>query len=105
MHWINLLHEFHNLSWITEINELFHDILIYWNAHVYARLKRWVFNLDVYWWSVPAFWTMLGKVAYLPLAVHFDILGFSTGQNFNIAGDMKHYDVTKACSGTENLNH
>ncbi len=35
----------------------------------------------------------------------FDILGFSTGQNFNIAGDMKHYGVTKACSGTENLNH
>ncbi len=30
MHWIYLIHEFHNLSWITEINELFHDILIYW---------------------------------------------------------------------------
>ncbi len=26
MHWIYLIHEFHNLSWITEINELFHDI-------------------------------------------------------------------------------
>ncbi len=23
MHWIYLIHEFHNLSWITEINELF----------------------------------------------------------------------------------
>ncbi len=23
--------EFHNLSWITETNELFHDILIYWD--------------------------------------------------------------------------
>ncbi len=23
-----LIHEFHNLSWIIEINELFHDILI-----------------------------------------------------------------------------
>ncbi len=35
MHWIFLIHEFHNLSWITEINELFHDILIYWDAPVY----------------------------------------------------------------------
>ncbi len=25
------IHEFHNCSWITEINELFHDILIYWD--------------------------------------------------------------------------
>ncbi len=34
MHLIYLIHEFHNLSWITEINELFHDILIYWDAPV-----------------------------------------------------------------------
>ncbi len=34
MHWIYLIHEFHKLSWITEINELFHDILIYWDAPV-----------------------------------------------------------------------
>ncbi len=34
MHWIYLIHEFHNLSWITEINELFHDILIHWDAPV-----------------------------------------------------------------------
>ncbi len=34
VHWIYLIHEFHNLSWITEINELFHDILIYWDAPV-----------------------------------------------------------------------
>ncbi len=34
MHWIYLIHEFHNLSWITGINELFHDILIYWDAPV-----------------------------------------------------------------------
>ncbi len=26
--------QFHNLSWITEINELFHNILIYWDAPV-----------------------------------------------------------------------
>ncbi len=28
-----------NLSWITEINELFHDILIYWDAPVYIKLN------------------------------------------------------------------
>ncbi len=38
MHWIYLIHEFHNLSWITEINELFHDILIYWDAPIYQSL-------------------------------------------------------------------
>ncbi len=27
-------YDFHNLSLITEINELFHDILIYWDAPV-----------------------------------------------------------------------
>ncbi len=41
MHWIYLIHEFHNLSWITEINELFHDILIYWDAPVYNFLVIW----------------------------------------------------------------
>ncbi len=34
MHWIYLIHEFHNLSWITEINELLHDILIHWDKPV-----------------------------------------------------------------------
>ncbi len=34
----NLIHKLHNLSWITEINELFHDILIYWDAPVYIHL-------------------------------------------------------------------
>ncbi len=33
---IYLIHEFHNLSWIIEINELFHDIPIYLDAPVYA---------------------------------------------------------------------
>ncbi len=28
---------------------------------------------------------------------------FSTGQNFKIAVDMKYYNGTKACSGTEEL--
>ncbi len=40
MHWIYLIHKFHNLSWITEINELFHDILIYWDAPVLPQ--KWV---------------------------------------------------------------
>ncbi len=31
-----LINEFHNLSWITEINELFYKILIYWDAPVYV---------------------------------------------------------------------
>ncbi len=35
MHWIYLIYKFHNLSWITEINELFHNILIYWDAPVH----------------------------------------------------------------------
>ncbi len=40
MHWIYLIHEFHNLSWITEINELFHDILIYWDAPVHFNMAK-----------------------------------------------------------------
>ncbi len=54
MHWIYLIHEFHNLSWITEINELFHNILIYWDAPVYEHLNKdrqttvWLFCI-VYW--------------------------------------------------------
>ncbi len=44
--WIFLIHEFHNLSWITEINELFHDILMYWDAPVHMRIIRW--DGDIY---------------------------------------------------------
>ncbi len=40
MHLIYLIHEFHNLSLITEINELFHDILIYWDAPVHSRFSQ-----------------------------------------------------------------
>ncbi len=39
MHWIYLIHKFHNLSWITEINELFYDIL-YWDAPVNKSLFK-----------------------------------------------------------------
>ncbi len=38
MHWIYLIYEFHNWSWITELNELFHDILIYWDAPVLSYI-------------------------------------------------------------------
>ncbi len=37
---IYLIHKFHNLSWITEINELFHDILIYWDAPVFKNYLK-----------------------------------------------------------------
>ncbi len=43
MHWIYLIHEFHNMSWITEINELLNDILNYWDEPVLT-----VFNIDNY---------------------------------------------------------
>ncbi len=46
MHWIYLIHEFHNLSWITEINELFHDILIYWDAPVCMCICIYILNID-----------------------------------------------------------
>ncbi len=47
MHWIYLIQEFNNLSWITEINELFHNILIYWDAPVY-NLSRGYIILNTY---------------------------------------------------------
>ncbi len=30
------------LSWMTEINELFHDILIYWDAPVYINIENYI---------------------------------------------------------------
>ncbi len=44
MHWIYLIHEFHNLSWITEINELFQDILIYF---IYYSLYRYIYTVHI----------------------------------------------------------
>ncbi len=32
---------FHNLSWITEIDEFFHDIQIYWDAPVYIDIDHY----------------------------------------------------------------
>ncbi len=40
MQWIYLKHEFHNLSWITEINELFHYIIIDWDAPAFCMFKK-----------------------------------------------------------------
>ncbi len=49
MHWIYLIHKFHNLSWITEINKLFHDILIYWDVEIclYISLCWYTFINDL----------------------------------------------------------
>ncbi len=49
MHWIYLIHEFHNLSWITEINELFHHILIYWDATVFLNKYNKKCSCDLMW--------------------------------------------------------
>ncbi len=51
VHWIYLIHKFHNLSWITEINELFHNILIYWDAPVLVFIILGYTQLCD-WWSV-----------------------------------------------------
>ncbi len=42
MQLLNLINKFHNLSWITEINELFHNILIYWDAPVLYILQLYI---------------------------------------------------------------
>ncbi len=47
MHWIYLIHEFHILSWITKLNELFHDILIYWDAPVDINTQYKLLNDSV----------------------------------------------------------
>ncbi len=39
VHLIYLIHEFHNLSWIAEINLLFHGTLIYWDAPVHCTFQ------------------------------------------------------------------
>ncbi len=51
MHWISLIHEFHNLIWITEINELFHNILIYWDAPVLKHCE-WLGLAYYILWSI-----------------------------------------------------
>ncbi len=46
MHLIYLKHEFHTLSWITEIN--FHDILIFWDAPVCQVCHPEICLCDIY---------------------------------------------------------
>ncbi len=71
-----LIHEFHNLSWITEINEHFHDILIYWDAPVYeinTFIKKRCFNqrkTSVWKYDISKIWenfiyNIILKVAHL----------------------------------------
>ncbi len=42
-----LIYEFHNLSWITEINELFHDILMHLDAPVYPCIDDNCFKNEI----------------------------------------------------------
>ncbi len=42
------MHKFHNLSWITEINELFHDIIIYWDAPVWFVRIGYYINIQLF---------------------------------------------------------
>ncbi len=46
MHLIYLIHEFKILNLITEINELFHDIQIYWDAPVYSCGHKFTHTLQ-----------------------------------------------------------
>ncbi len=59
-----LIHEFHNLSWITEINELFHDILIYWDAPVYADIFNFIFIKEL-WKKVYSFHKNIKQQCFL----------------------------------------
>ncbi len=43
MHLIYSVHENHNLSWVTDTNELFHDILIYWDAPVCVCMYMYIY--------------------------------------------------------------
>ncbi len=64
---------------LTDLNN--RSVLV---CYVYARLKRWVFNLDLNWQRVSASRTVFGRLFQsfgakkendLPPAVDFDILG------------------------------
>ncbi len=57
MHWIYLIHKFHNLSWITEINNILYDILIYWDAPVYVSV----------YWDIVLKWIKIKFKYYIKL--------------------------------------
>ncbi len=110
MHLIYLIHEFHNLSWITEINELFHNkFQIYWDAPV-CLLERMLSQMEILvMWKVPLkvcqlglpfnsnlhrhlqSWSWTNKVRftsslilYLPFLMHTSLLKPSIGTSFFI---------------------
>ncbi len=66
MHWIHLIHKFHNLSWITEINLLFHDHDIVY-IYIYIYIQTAIFAVYIYICS-----------AKRALAVRFFTFTFST---------------------------
>ncbi len=84
MHWIYLIHEFHNLSWITEINELFHDILIYWDAPVYSGLLATRVHSIIYieqmtlFALISSFWSSETSIKIWILNDQIYIVGFWT---------------------------
>ncbi len=52
MHLIYLIHKFHNLSWITEINELFHYIIIDWDAPVHEMKQKYHKSFYGFQWEM-----------------------------------------------------
>ncbi len=80
VHWIYLIHKFHNLSWITEINELFHDILIYWDAPVcvccfYIHITVYYSFSSILCWCIYntyEHFEILNKEKYLNIYVHLE---------------------------------
>ncbi len=57
MHLIYLIHKFYNLSWVTEINELFHDILIF-KMHLYecVHVCIWLPYSERGWWLTSTYY-------------------------------------------------
>ncbi len=62
-----LIHEFHHLSWITEITELFHDILIYWDAPVCLHVKNTSTHMPVTHAVCSAAWHVADENLDVPL--------------------------------------
>ncbi len=68
MHWIYLIHEFHNLSWITEINELFHNILI--EMHLYICICIYIY-IYIYIYTYTLTWQQLNAFRHLDVKTTF----------------------------------
>ncbi len=85
MHWIYLIHEFHNLSWITEINELFHVILIYWDAPVDIDTSILLVNYIDLFFSLKSAYNNIVINGYNLLGEYVDNILFRS---------VKHPDIT-----------